>query len=314
MKKLILTLFAVLLCLTVFSGCESKADNDITLLNTDDVVDDHNPLTCEGCSETTEGLCAEIESRILQDYFNTYMKGKFGWDEEVTKKNLFIYPSGWKGLTAKDLFVAIYYGNYNDCFVMEIGGFPSILHTRDSTTENILGPPILTTWKDGQIHTWEDAYEFGLLTGDNIIDIFTRGEIIGVFEDVSPVTEPHDLTPATEVRILQDFYDTNKELLGTPVTYNVGTLHVTKYYGTYNGYYLLRIATKWGAPTPGVSPVTITIGGVKFFCPKCDRFWYEFEIWKDGQFYYLPEAYNTGLFTWDDIINIADFVGLYYEL
>ena len=110
-----------------------------------------------------EGLGAETELKILQDCFNQFVENNLKYS----------------GKTIDDLSVCIYGGTYNGCVIVLIGspelGSSLLGIMRDYYVAGIhfLGyitvAPIV--WKDGIFYHLEDAYDAGLLTQDNIINI-----------------------------------------------------------------------------------------------------------------------------------------------
>jgi len=100
---------------------------------------------------------------------------------------------------------------------------------------------------------------------------------VGGSEPVTPGEPSGGLSVETERQIIED----------------CGAWGISEYYGTYNGWVVVRVNT----PVPGVERI-VTIGG------------YEFSVlppiiaWKDGQIHELKDAYEAGILTQEDIRSI----------
>jgi len=114
---------------------------------------------------TGEGLSAELESRIKQDYVNVY-NASVGT------------PSGPpEPLAKKDIWVTEYYGTYNGCVVVSVGGYwayPGVGWEVDIAGirfghGNLAKKP--TTWKDGSFNDLQGAYDQVWLTQDDLRSI-----------------------------------------------------------------------------------------------------------------------------------------------
>ena len=172
-----LAVVAVLLSFTIFCGCAEKgADSDLDKRGNDGVNslnqttgDDTTvkapevekpPVTPGEPSggDATEGLSAEMERRILQDYVDR--------DKEEPW-----YDGSWAEMLYSQRALE-YYGTYNGWVVMRV----MVPHAGVILTVTIDGfefDDVLPTliWKDGQIHTLKDAYVAGLLTQDDMRSI-----------------------------------------------------------------------------------------------------------------------------------------------
>jgi hypothetical protein len=162
-------ILVLLVCFTVICACtEEKAgnpsengDNNIksqeeTLGEID--VKDETPEGEEVKDGTFPVLDAETEKRILQDYFDTRVKPE---DPEATVNNIRIER---------------YCGTYNGVVAAKFTGF--FVYADVVWGEVIAGlqfyyPEIepVFAWKDGSLYRLREAYDLGLLTGDDIKSI-----------------------------------------------------------------------------------------------------------------------------------------------
>jgi len=125
------------------------------------------------------------------------------------------------------------------------------------------------------------------------------------YASISKVEKPSDKLIADIEKDYNDLY--GSDMTKDPKKENIQ--YVKRYYGTYNGavpcffrgsktYYLTWIVEQ-------------TIAGSDFFYSDGNVI----EVWKDGKFYYLEEAYEQGILTKEQIAEIAYIhkKGLYYE-
>jgi len=132
-------------------------------------------------------------------------------------------------------------------------------------------------------------------------------------EIVKPVDEPdpekpgtfEGLSAQTEKRILQDYYNASDIPKKDEIT-------ISGYYGTYNGCVVVSFRTPYGYPGVGWGA---SIAGIRFFHGDISQIPV---VWKEGLFYTggphsngLQEAYDLGLLTRDDLINIAGLFNVY---
>jgi hypothetical protein len=159
---------ALLLCVLAFGCKEEKAgnpsgngDNDIKLqeeITEGAEVKDETPGETEGKYGAFPGLDAETEKRILQEYFDAYVK-----------------PED-PGATVNDIWIAGYYGTYNGVVAVRFGDF---FGSAGVETEEVIAsirfiypdPKPNYAWKDGSLYRLQKAYDLGLLTDDDIKNI-----------------------------------------------------------------------------------------------------------------------------------------------
>jgi hypothetical protein len=133
---------------------------------------------CEGTGEKTQGnelkkqkfgtfpgLDVKTERRILQDYYDTYIKP---------------VPAN-SSVTVNDLSIINYYGTYNAVVVVKIeDGVPFDLPTilpRPYNIDDIVFPwlypsrPFPTVWNNGQFYSIQELYASGLLTRNDLESI-----------------------------------------------------------------------------------------------------------------------------------------------
>ena len=151
------TILAVLLFTVVFYGCP------------------HVDTSPYGSFEHL-GLSAATEKRILQDYFNTYIKPTSNPDK----------------VTIKDLYIIRYYGTYNGCVVVVILVGPwdywgVVSNYIISDVQFYHGHPPPQVWKGNRFYGdspsyqpinsgggLREAYDLGILTHDDLMSIAER--------------------------------------------------------------------------------------------------------------------------------------------
>ena len=125
-----------LICLALFFACD-MGKNDLGL-------------------GKHEGLSAETERRIRQDYINSL-------------------PGGFGKVYIRDIWIEDFYGSYNGSYVVTfngrnlgfLGGFNEII-INDILFRSGLH---ITVWKDRLFYTLNEAYELGFLTQENLRSI-----------------------------------------------------------------------------------------------------------------------------------------------
>ena len=112
------------------------------------------------------------------------------------------------------------------------------------------------------------------------------------------------LSAETEWQILNDYYDTYIKPFPQDKT-KLRDYYVSHYYGTYNGCVVLHI-THDGPNWHINDYVDYNIAGIfVFFHPARDPI-----AWKDGHFFKLPQVYNEGFMTLDDILSMEGLLTL----
>jgi len=162
-------LMGFLAVFAILTGCAEKgADGDLERGNYG-IITPGEPSEGDTMkikeSGTFEGLSAELERQILQDYVSHH-NASFGT------------PSGPPvPLTEDEIWVAEYFGTYNNCVVMSVRGnwgYAGVAWVKDIAGIRFghgdLGK-VPITWKDGSFNTLEDAYDQGWLTKDDIRSI-----------------------------------------------------------------------------------------------------------------------------------------------
>jgi len=151
----------LLLCGFIFFSCAGVDGGngiDLTAAGKGDVISDYTREF-----GTFEGLDAEIERRILQDYFDTYIV----WLLSSVNKYEF--------------YISKYYGTHNRYVVITItDGFPPVfigIPSRPYHIDGVVFPwlypsgvtPIV--WNNGIFNSIEELYNSGLLTRDDLLNI-----------------------------------------------------------------------------------------------------------------------------------------------
>ena len=157
--------FAVALTI-IFTGCVGEKENTLKTAQGDDVQ--KNPWEAEGYPYelgTFEGLDAETEWQILQDWFNEYEKS-------LTDSY---------SLTIADLYIDRYYGTYNSFVVVIIG-----IREHYGTIPTVMIPPyiippyivddikftvIFTVWNNRHFYDLRELYISGLINYNDIENI-----------------------------------------------------------------------------------------------------------------------------------------------
>jgi hypothetical protein len=178
---------ALLFCYTILLGCEGqgvgiKPEGGKMMTDFVEEVPEGAPEFVTGedvqTPGTWEGLSAETEKRIIQDYFN------------IVKERSPYHP--WVIKNA-DRMIYQYYGSYNGYHVVTFGMSPLTVgwgteiggivfysgSPPDTILANYLGflssrRGMIPAWKDGRFYDIVDLYADGLLTRDDIIQIADR--------------------------------------------------------------------------------------------------------------------------------------------
>ena len=140
---------------------------------------------------------------------------------------------------------------------------------------------------DHQNQTQERAAQEGDMS-DKIWKIEDYTRELGTFEG---------LDAETEWQILLDRYTLERDDPNYPVTIN--NLYIVDYYGTHNGYVVVKI--KGGIPEffPRLGPRPYQIDDIVFpWLFPSNPFP---RAWNDGKFYHLHGLYDSGLLTRDDL-------------
>jgi len=238
-----------------------------------------------------EPLCEEIKKQIEEDFAKYPI-----WDQRIKIRR-----------------VEEYLGTYNDWVAIIINEKPfrygKFTDTIDGIPFHFIHPGYIRLWKDGMFPDLKTAYNGhsslnngnNFLTKDDLESIAyyyqnsdyakTREDVI-YYRDIDPanfnliIFEP--LCEETESQIRVDF----SILSNYPVIY----------YGSYNNAVVfIDGGLGWDV---GIYEV---VGGILFFTPTSN----ELNIWKEGQLYALPAAYDLGLLTINDLMNIAYYLGNY---
>ena len=104
------------------------------------------------------------------------------------------------------------------------------------------------------------------------------------------------LDSETEWKILKDYWALYNPKKSWFKESHVNDIYTSGYYGTHNGWIVVRITGLF--PQPGVV-MPLFIGGIEF------PHYHQTMVWKSSRIYELPEAYDLGLLTQNDLRNIA---------
>ena len=296
-KKFFGTLILLAGVFTLFTACGQEGDG--TAVNNDNTAA-RDDLSGYG---NHEGLSAETERRIVQDFHAAYC-------------------SDFPDITIDKIFMEEYLGTYDGCVAFTIGGpfhYPSggwDLIIADTLFSYGSGPPI-EVWKEGRFYGLREAYDSGLLTRENMRDIayICYGGRERNLENHAGL--PRDVASDIELTYffayIEPYY---------PDAYG-GYESIEKYYGYYrlidrygngdlsndcfavmvtNNRYIVHDDAAWET----------TVAGVPFRYDNGNRIL----LWRHptleemapgvrGYFHELQEAYDSGLLTLEDVRSIA---------
>lgn len=178
-------------------------------------------------------------------------------------------------------------------------------------------------WKDGEFYSLTSAYyNLGMLTKKQIGEInavipveYGETEYFYPSPDVTIVEHPAPSVdelvapdpPADGLldQIAKDYCYNNLMLYAREIK-SLDSFYVRDYYGTYDG--AVAVMIYGGGDYPDVITEEI-IAGYRFVYPNGNTM----EIWKDGAFYTLLQAYRKGILTEDQIGQIRRTVAIRYE-
>jgi len=243
-------------------------------------------------SEIWEGLSAETERQIIQDY----------WDLKVE--------------AAANRGIPHYYGTYNGyvvvvfrwsnaflCWRTNIGG----IWFWELTAPVSCAGNTIDAWKDGRFYDIADLYEEGLLTREDLIQIAARQDELNEMPQhvfFEPSWEWEGLSAETEKQIVRDYYSKMPE----PSNDFLG---ICRYYGTYNGYAIVILAwsSVWSGDSGTEKDWRTVIGGIDFREPYAPNTLFDekgmIAAWKDGHFYSIADLYKEGMLTLENLKQIA---------
>ena len=185
-RVLYCAVLSALLIAALFCGCTIEDTDNVTAKKTvlPEAQSGGNEDTVPGVSGpvykeedktpgTWEGLSAQTEKQIIQDYWDFLIEKGYG--KEFLEH----------GVTIDSIRISRYYGTYNGYSVVvfdwavitvvwskEIGGIYFYEPTPPNT--RLAQKGMITAWKDGRFYDIADLYEEGLLTREDLIQIADR--------------------------------------------------------------------------------------------------------------------------------------------
>jgi hypothetical protein len=239
-------------------------------------------------------LSEEMEMKIKQDYLDLRTKND--------------HPDA----TIDDVQLLSYYGTYSGCEVLMIIDSFYYSYTSEIPYERIDGitiicdgPVLALAWKDGNFYALSKAYEDGLLTKDDIKDI-SAVHPLNLYE-LERVSPPAPLSEDIKTKIKQDYLDSCTKIDHPDAT--VDDVMIYKYYGTYGRCVAVMMTDRFSVYATVICHETI--GGIVIDYSDSNRI----VIWKDGSFYNLHEAFDSGLLTKGNLREIkAVTIGLFNNL
>ncbi|MCL2763168.1 MAG: hypothetical protein FWD36_08205 [Treponema sp.] len=170
-NTMVYVFMAFLLSFTVFLSCtEEGADNfsEGTDMNAPGVVSmTDNPIPEPG---TFPGLDAETERRIIQEYYDLLNNHNLS----NNSSNPYFNPDYY---VIDDFYIMYYYGTYNGAVAVMMG-HKQAMYGMIITRVTVAGITFtygdtnsISVWKEGLFYTLQSAYDFGLLTRDDLESI-----------------------------------------------------------------------------------------------------------------------------------------------
>jgi len=242
-----------------------------------------------------------FDSSLVADFNDTELGRRIRQDHLNKLRN---YDQQWE-LTIDDVRIRESYGTYNGCVVVTLtdgrGGPDMITHfvVAGILFQDIGGGIQFVAWKEGRVYAWHEAYSLGLLAREDLVDISKR-----IIPDL-----PYDyyldgnhvgLSVRVEEFIKQWYlYRLSRN---SDVDITVDDVWIEAYYGSYNNYAVVMMGD--GYHNYINAERIINIDGVLF------RYSSENSIVIWGcyrNFMELQDAYDRGLLTRENIMDIADY-------
>ena len=245
----------------------------------------------EGVTKTDKNTEVTIESEIKTAYYNLYKETFDHYSNTVDDISLRFY--GKYGSVDQDY-------NYTECYVMfiDVSGHEHMCiespETIDGVVLNYSNSQKLDVYHDGEFLTVIEAFDEGLLYHSDLMKLAYRLE--------------HPERLAIEPEIQKAYYELHKKEMERN-SCAVDDIKIS-FYGKYGESYALFIDSIYFYPQ-AYHPVTID--GVVL------HYWdyQELDVYNNGEIYTVQEAFENGLLTHDDLVDIAyhleDKSGSFFE-
>ena len=281
-------IFAALFCAAVLCGCGGgdNVNNDVKLKDNDNGNNNH-PIAGKA-----EGLSAEMALRIRQDYLNQWIEND---------------PTGLQP-SIDDIWIDAYCGTYNGsvAVIMHRDGFSKTVITY-TIVGGILfqyssGGNQIIIWDGGRFYALYEAYNAGLFTRDDLVDIAKIQNVNLYLPNVSDDFYLDRNFAGLSVGV--EDYIKGEYVIVLPPEYGatIDDVWVESFYGSYNDTVVVMMGDNYNnyTNTERVSD----IDGVLF------RFNNENSIMVFrgmGFFNELQAAYEYGWITRENLIDIAEY-------
>jgi len=273
--------FAALFCLTTLCGCGAPDTSKKPI----DIYSPPDTQPIDGPAPGVDINNTELGKRIRQDHLNQHYAGQ-----------------AWRP-TIDDVRITAYYGTYNGCsaVIIPVGGtgaitnvvVAGILFTYSGSGTSIV------VWKDGTFYGLQKAYDLGLLTRENIVEIARQHHVeFWGFDDGN-----HEGLSARLEERLKSAYLRYCLLKDPAFDLNIADddVWVEAYYGSYNGSAVVMMGLN-GQDYPDMERV-VNIDGILFHYNNENNIL----LWKGVTFWDLQTAYDFNRVTREDLRKIADY-------
>lgn len=205
-----------------------------------------------------------------------------------------------QAMTAEDILILDYYGTYSDYEVVQIY-FKDVETALEDIEVRICGymfnmnaslAPYFLAYKDSEFITVKDAYEHGLLS---------RSNISGIAWKYGAKWKSFDPGEELAKDMCEAFRQYLEESRGGYDT-DLGDLQVEEYCGNFGGYDIAQMGFTGWVVTTDIG--TVRIAGFVFSFASGAYPQY-FLAYKDGEMLLVKDAYEQGLLSKEDIINLA---------
>jgi len=279
-------IFAALFCASVLCGCGGGdgVNNDIKLKDNDNGNNNH-PIAGKA-----EGLSAEMALRIRQDYLNQWIEND---------------PTGLQP-SIDDIWIGAYYGTYNGCVAVLIHdgrgntGIVTYTFVAGILFKYMGGGMETLIWNEGRFYALDEAYNIGLFTRNDLVDIAKINNVNlylpNVSDDFYLDGNYAGLSVGVEDYIKGTYFSRFLEYGAT-----IDDVWVESYYGNYNDTVVVMMGDNYNNYT-NIERVS-HIDGLLF------RFNNENNImvFRGMGYNELQAAYEYGWITRENLIDIADY-------
>ncbi len=240
-------------------------------------------------------LSTEKAIKIKQDYL-TYKKKLIANSA---------HPDEYDDLTTDDIKITEYMGTYKSSIVVRIID-PMVMYPDVVEYDNIANYKFrryhalkgeIMVYRNGEFTSLEKAYEKGWVSKEDVRDIHYYYSTDTGIKNIYTPSPLVPLTAAQELKIKQDFLLFHKEKTEKYGS-GVDDISISEYYGTYNGCSVMFIDTPWWAYAAEGRMEVIAGYEIRYGSYQT------LDVYRNGEFASLTEAYNRGWLSKEDIKNI----------